>query len=232
MKSFYLKLNLVCLLLGLYSCSQEDDLIVNNVEPIQTRSIIECKSQIDANSILVHYLYLDGDQYKLSIDKEKASLLGVAEMHYENVIKELENTNKFIKEAQLDPNNEVELSDPQEMNVFDSDILTNITYVSDFHGKLDAVDQYEVQESGKQAPEEMAGVEFMCRASAAITPGFICGTCVPGGNWIKKTKVGFFLNNTTIQVPITLSRTTVSLSFQTTDANGGFAVYQGYKMNP
>ena len=77
------------------------------------------------------------------------------------------------------------------------------------------------------APSGIKGIQFSCRANAAIIPIYNCKT-YSSGAWQTKSAVGVIGTNTTIKVPLYVSNDHVQVAFSTSDSNGGIATYRGY----
>lgn len=215
----------VFITLGISSCSQEDDFV--NPTP-QTRSVQLCKTRAEANTVLVNYLELVGDKYVLNISESEAESIGVPTNLYNGTLKEIEGTNELISELKKDPDAEIQLTDPQvalkTRNVWEQ----ASTYGLAPSGTLTTNGQEEKDSGLVWAPSGTKGIEFLCRANAAITPAYSCKT-YSSGSWQVKTAFGAIGVNTTVKVPLYVSNDYVKAAFSTTDSNGGTATYQGYK---
>lgn len=211
--------------LGMFSCSQNDDLIGQPISP-KTRSVQVCKTRAQANMALVNYLELVGDKYVLNISQSEAEEIGVPETLYNGAQSEIAKTNEVIKELLNDPNTELELTDPQDIPETRS-ALDRPTLYSAPSGTLRTNGQEEAMSNLIWAPIGTKGIEFLCRANAAITPMYTCKT-YSSGSWQSKTAVGAIGINTTVKVPLYVSNDYIKVAFSTTDSNGGTATYQGY----
>lgn len=225
------KLNLlfllsVCLVLSISSCSQDDDFI--NPAP-QTRSVQLCKTRAEANSVLVNYLELVGDKYVLNISEKDAEAIGVPTDLYTGTLNEIKGTNELISKLKEDPKMELQLTDPQVALKTRSVWEQSTPYAALApSGTLTTNGQEEADSGLVWAPYGTKGIEFLCRANAAITPAYACRT-YSSGSWQSKTAIGAIGTNTTVRVPLYVSSDYVKAAFSTTDSNGGMATYQGYK---
>ncbi|MEJ5092093.1 hypothetical protein GEO21_18850 [Sphingobacterium faecium] len=70
------------------------------------------------------------------------------------------------------------------------------------------------------APYGAKFIRFTCLANAAPTPAFICRTRALG-NWKSTTSIGITGVLKIIDVALGASNYNVSITFQTTDSNGG-----------
>jgi hypothetical protein len=77
------------------------------------------------------------------------------------------------------------------------------------------------------APSGTGRIRFSCRTNAALTPVYTCKT-YSSGIWNAITKVGISITDTRIDVPLYVSNDFIKVAFQTSDSNGGRAVYEGY----
>lgn len=215
----------VLLTLGISSCSQEDDFV--NSTP-QTRSVQLCKTRAEANTVLVNYLELVGDKYVLNISESEAEVIGVPANLYAGTLNEIAGTNELISKLKKDPKMEIQLTDPQVALKTKSVWEQPTTYALDPSGTLSTNGQEQKESPSVWAPHGTRGIEFLCRANAAITPAYDCRT-YSSGLWQVKTAIGAIGVNTTVKVPLYVSNDYVRVAFSTTDSNGGTATYQGYK---
>lgn len=100
------------------SCSKDESF--DFISP-QSRSIVQCKTIVEANKILVDYLELDNEQYVLNISAEDVEELGISLDLYEKVQEELQTTNTLIQTLKNDPNTILELTDPKSIQKTRSD---------------------------------------------------------------------------------------------------------------
>lgn len=210
--------------LGLFSCSQDED-VMDSFSPT-TRAVQVCETKAQANLVLVKYLELVDEAYVLNISAEEAEQLGVPFVLYENALSEIATTNEFIKKVKKDSATEIELTDPQK--ALKSRYIDNfpIPY-ADPSGTLTTNGQEEATSGFIWAPSGTKGIQFLCRANAAITPIYNCKT-YSSGSWQTKSAVGAIGTNTTIKVPLYVSNDYIRVAFSTSDSNGGTATYQGY----
>lgn len=221
--NFFLAFGLVLTLsLGVSSCSQDDVLEVNE----QKGNVALCTTRAEANMVLSKYLELNNEQYTLSISAEEAEKLGVPFGLYEDAQRELSTTNALIQKLKNDPNTILELTDPKVAPKSRSNWDTPSLYSAPT-GTLRTNGQEEVMSGFVWAPSGTKGIEFLCRANAALTPLYNCKT-YSSGAWQSKSAVGALGVNTTVQVPLYVSNDNIRVAFSTSDSNGGTATYQGY----
>ncbi len=224
MKKFFLKTSLLGMSVVFLSCSQDSVLLDSNDSLLQTRSsIMSCNSQIEANKILAQYLILENSQYKLAITEEEAVAVGVTEIYYQGALKELEEANEFIRNFEPTSDYTLELTDPQKAK-----IETFINVYMEPYGSLRAYNQTAVQSNFVKAPVGLEGIEFNCMGGGALLPFFLCGV-YSRGQWQKQSAMGTAITNTKIEIKVYDLSSEISMSFQTSDSNGGVAAYQGYK---
>lgn len=210
--------------LGLFSCSQDED-AMNPFSPA-TRTVQLCTTKVQANLILVNYLELTDETYVLNISAEEAEQLGVPFELYENALSEIATTNEFVKKTKKDPSVEIELTDPQKALKSRNADNFPVPYAAP-SGTLTTNGQEEVMSGYIWAPSGTKGIQFLCRANAAITPIYNCKT-YSSGSWQTKSAVGAIGTNTTIKVPLYVSNDNIRVAFSTSDSNGGTATYEGY----
>lgn len=165
----------------------------------------------DVNTALFPYLRLRNDSYILDISEEKAAEIGIAKEDFESTLKELEFTNEYIQKAKEDPNHEISLFDPE--NIDRAALQQSMP-----SGTLSPNGQEQVG-TGFFAPYYTAKVRFSCRGNGAISPFFTCRTKALG-DWKSKTQIGNSITFTDIDVNLDASNINVSITFQTTDSNG------------
>lgn len=205
------------------SCSKDDSL---DFVSTQSRSIVQCRTIAEANKVLVGYLELNNERYVLNISAEDAENLGVSLDLYEKVQEELQTTNALIQTLKNDPNTTLELTNPKSVQETRSNWDSPTLYVAP-SGTLSTNGQEEAISGFIWAPAGVRGIEFLCRANAALTPVYNCKT-YSSGAWQSKTAIGVLGTNTSVQVPIYVSNDNIRVAFSTSDSNGGIATYQGY----
>ena len=176
--------------------------------------------------MLAKYLVLDEDkrEYSLVITKEEALSLGLTESMFDNAIKEIEETNKFIKEYDNETPNELLLTNPRQKTIEESTLRASEA------GVINTSDNQWGYSYFSSVTREAKGVSFLCRSAAALTPVYNCST-----KWAAETKtrtaVGMIGVNTEIKVPMAVagSQSLIRLGFKTSDSNGGTASWRIYK---
>lgn len=211
--------------LGLFSCLQKVDFREQNTSS-NTRTDRYCK-KLKANMTLVKYLELSDDEYVLNISQSDAEKMGVPKEFYDEALSEVDKANAFIKEMQKDPNNELQLTDPKTATKVDPIWNQSTSYVG-LGGTLRTSGQEEAMSPHVWAPIYTKGIEFLCRANAAVTPIYSCKT-YSSGSIQSKRALGMLGFKTIVKVPLYVSNDWIRVSFQTTDSYGGTAAYSGYQ---
>lgn len=220
---FYQLLTLSLFFLSM-SCSESKDMdALFNGGKMDTRTVdnYSCTTQKEANYLLAHNLELNGSQYYLNISKGEASLLGVPEDFFDNAMNEIQQVNEKIEELKKDSVS-VTLFDPQQ-ELINSRMISYCAPSGVLRTNSGAVQSefYEVREGVK-------GIEFNCRPNASILTLVVCGVyCM--GQWMSQSGTASIFSNAIIKVLLLATNTTVSMRFETMDANGGVAAFQGYK---
>ncbi|MBL6453232.1 hypothetical protein ABVC71_02060 [Prevotella amnii] len=227
MKHYLLLAICLTLGLGLSSCNQEEPTSGSLADPINPHfRVIGISTQADANLLLAKYLVLDEDkrEYSLVITKEEALGLGLTESMFDNAIKEIEETNKFIKEYDNETPNELLLTNPRQKTIEESTLRASEA------GVISTSDNQWGYSSFSSVTREAKGVRFLCRSAAALTPVYNCFT-----KWAAETKsrtaIGAIGVNTEIKVPMAVSgsQSLIRLGFKTSDSNGGTASWGIYR---
>lgn len=106
------------LLLGayLFSCSKQGPEAENTSRLPENQNIGRITTQKDANMAIAPFISLDEEkrEYSLDITKEEAMHLGLTEAMYEDVCKEVEKINHFIKEQDKEHPGELILTNPKQ----------------------------------------------------------------------------------------------------------------------
>ncbi|MDE6696141.1 MAG: hypothetical protein K2K25_04620 [Muribaculaceae bacterium] len=246
-------MSLIGLITTLSSCSQDEDLVISGKLPetkaYSTAEIQQAKelaipvSELDnmsedikekraASIILSDYIKLEGNQYKLAISEQEAQKLGVAPNLYEVIKAEIALTNQTILEY-LEMGETIELCDIQSVSkaykngkLELSDNTSAYSKVAYPSGTIITTGQ-EDGTSGFTTEREHTKVLFRCRTAAAPTPIYRCTVTAWGEKKIG-SKVGNAITTTEITVPIAASGSGVyaTLTFATSDSNGGFCNWQ------
>ncbi|MGO1242771.1 MAG: hypothetical protein ACTMH4_01715 [Sphingobacterium sp.] len=166
----------------------------------------------DVNTAIFPFLRLKDDSYLLDLSIDKALEMGIEREDYEDVLRSIEATNDYIKKAKSEPNHEITLMDPE--NLDESKLLQTMP-----SGTLTSNGQEQVG-TGFFAPYGAMKVRFSCKANAAPVPIYTCRTRALG-DWKSKTETGSLFTWTDIDVNLDASNYNVSITFQTTDSNGG-----------
>lgn len=97
----YQKRNAVNAAVDSAAMRREADSLFVTVEEL-ARMTPEVKERIKAGIILSKYVSLNGDTYSLDISKEEAGRLGVKENVYDEICKDIENTNDTIRKLKAE----------------------------------------------------------------------------------------------------------------------------------
>lgn len=187
----------------------------------------------EVNRKLFPFLRLKNETYLLDLTFEKAFELGIGKEDYDNFIKEIEATNDYIQKAKTESSYEIELLDPEKIDIerFTSEVPPSFelsdTDKIDGETLQQSVPSGTISSSGQNrvgtsffAPVGTREVQFIVRGNAAPVPVFICRThAFTVTN--TRTKTGIMFTWTIINVPVAASNITVNIDFQTTDSNGG-----------
>lgn len=247
------QLSLIGLLSILSSCSQDDDFMVSeglsetqiysNSEIQQAKELAVPVSELNvlsedikqkraASILLSDYIKLEGNQYKFMISEQEAEKLGVTPHLYETIRDEIVYTNGAIQKS-LENGDSIELCDIQAISKAykngtlnlseDTGAYSRVAYPS---GNIATVGQ-EDGTDGFRTEREHTKVLFRCRTAAAPTPMYRCTVTAWGEKKIG-SKVGSVFTTTEITVPIAASGSGVyaSLTFATSDSNGGSCFWQ------
>lgn len=168
----------------------------------------------DVSTAIYHLLNLKNDSYSLDLTLEKALEMGISKKDFDYVTEEIRKTNERIKVIKSEENHELVLIDPQSV----SEEVLKQTMPS---GQLSSNGQEQVGDAFF-APYAATNVNFQCKGGGALTPVYTCRTKALGG-WKSKSAVGNPISWTSIDVGLDASNISVSITFQTTDSNGGKA---------
>lgn len=226
--SFYLWT--LCLFFCLCLCSCSDDL---SRSPINNPTVSKIENQaVDiktTTATLISYIELKDNQYFLHLTKDQAIIAGIPEKEYTAISLDIEKTNKMILDnMQEDPDGIINLTDPQNLS---SVPQLEALLVGAMHGGTINTDG---QEEGKSdifdAPIEANRVQFNCYTNARPIAGFTCRTYAAG-----EIRLGTTSSIAGIAPPVDVilaySNVPCQASFQTTDNNGGKAVWQCKHVN-
>ena len=233
--------------LGLLSCSQDDSIneydsnsmIKNETEAYQMGITVEefekipipIREKRKAAMLLSEYVSLSGTIYSLDINKDDAIKIGVDTLLYEDILKDIEETNQIVNQS-LQEGVDVELADVKnEYRKYKESLAISKQMRSGNNG----ADQYgSISTNGTETGEDYfyptitkSSVKFYCRTAAAIIPVYTCKTYVMG-TWNAKTKTGSLLTTTEVTVPLAASGSGLcaTVAFATTDSNGGYCNWQ------
>ena len=211
-----------------FSCSEfeiEESMFHNSVKHEKEQYVF--KTPAEANSILIQYVKLNGDEYSLNLSQKDAENIGIPADLYLQAKKEIDATNSLIKQYREDPNHIIELTDPSEWNTKSSEDPVEPMLYHEVRGTLRPTTNNRVESTSHEAPMYVKGVRFYCYTNAAILPVYTCET-YSSGFWTPKSKIGRIGTNTKIEVPLTTSNCMIRVAFTTSDTNGGTASYSGY----
>lgn len=169
------------------------------------------------NTAVAHLLKIEDGRFSIDLTRQDAEKIGISSADFERIMEELKETNEFISQAEKEKDHEIILIDPKTVK---KETLQQ-TLPS---GTLTSNGQEQVG-TGFFAPIYTAKVRFTCRGHAALTPAFTCRTRALG-DWKSKTVIGSSLFTTDVDVNLDASNYNVSITFQTTDSNGGTANWQ------
>lgn len=206
-------------------------------EPIDDVEMI--RRQRHFFQLIAPYLNLTEDSlYTLDLSQEKATALGIDSTLLAVTKNSLLETNKLLKERRQAGESPVvyDLRNQATLRMADSLSLES----EKLHLRLRASNPYKPQKligtihtTGQEeartglvwAPYDVCAVNFACRSYAAPFPMFKCATESSGIWWhAAKFGVGY---QATLQVGLYVSNDYVTLSFQTSDSNGGETTYSG-----
>lgn len=168
----------------------------------------------DVSTAIYHLLNLKNDSYSLDLTLEEALEMGISKKDFDYVTDELRKTNEQIQVIKNEENHELVLTDPKNL----SEEVLKQTMPS---GQLSSNGQEQVGDSFF-APYAATNVNFQCKGGGAPAPVYICRTKALGG-WKSKSVIGHPTAWTPIDVGLDASNISVSITFQTTDSNGGKA---------
>jgi hypothetical protein len=166
----------------------------------------------DVSTAIYHLLNLKNDSYSLDLTLEKALEMGISKKDFIYVTEEIRKTNERIQVIKGEENHELVLTDPKSIEALQQTMPS---------GQLSSNGQEQVGDSFF-APYAATNVNFQCKGGGAPTPFYTCRTKALGG-WKSKTVVGNPVSWTSIDVGLDASNISVSITFQTTDSNGGKA---------
>lgn len=225
MKNFNF-LVLFALVLGLGACSSNSDGKSNIDEPLSP-SEVALQEMIQTNDKVVPFIESDGEHYFMNLTLEKALELGISREEYDRVIKETIEANNTLDSLRA-AGVEVDMYDPATDDDQEKDNPSMMSRAfTDPVGWLTAYSYDEVQSQLLFYPTGMRGIEFRCRANAALYPFFSCKLRY-GGQWIERAGSAFRSHSKTIQVPSPTSNEYGIIAFRTSDVNGGEAFFCGY----
>lgn len=201
------------------------------------------KRQRAAAVILADYVVLKDSSYHLNISKEYAKSIGVDGESYERVKKDLELSNKAIKDAlkvgeKLDlPDIKKEAKEYKEKK--DTSLLSESTRgASSLYFQLNKGRQegriYTYNSNiGRDyfRPELMKKVvRFTCITNTALVPVYLCGTYTFGVTYTK-SKTGSLFHNTEMWVRLAASGSGIrgGVFFATSDSKGGKCYWKAWE---
>ena len=209
MKNIILFVGFICIL---FSCEKQE-----NTAFLESR---------EASLVAAEYLSLVDNQYVLNLTQEEAILLGISDFDYQRITKEIKCTNAEILKHLDDPN--FIITEPNAQNEDDTEIPLVSTRIKT---KTEVSSPRTIQTSGQEvgtdggwAPMEAKEVHFNCFTYAAIAPIYQV-TTKSLGHTFAKSQVGVIGKNILIVVPIAASNTDVTVTFQTSDSNGGMCTW-------
>lgn len=208
------------LLLSVASCSRQEG-TPDNIQG-QTRSSV--LTEKDANRILVDYLRVENKVIHLDITQQAAAELGISEEFYDKAVENVRQTNQAIQEM-LEADIPIEVNPPTLQHTSESTRATPLpsgSFSVSGNGPDDEVSY------SFWAPLEMSGVNFYCRANAALTCIYWCKTSSMG-QLTSNHGVGYPWEVTLVQVGLAASNTYASVFFSASDPNGASATYSGYE---
>lgn len=183
------------------------------------------------NALIAPYLILDKNGlYSLDIKEEDYSKTGVPKEVIIEMKREIEKTNKIIEQYKKE-GVFIETPDPKNLDVIKEASKLRVFFDGDMNnpisGDLRTNGQERVTSGYIWVPVEYKSVSFSCQSSVALTPIFICGAYT-SGQWVHNRRVGVF-GYASMNIGLYTSNDKINLSFQTSDSNGGSAVYYGMK---
>ena len=201
------------------------------------------KRQRAAAVILADYVVLKDSSYHLNISKEYAKSIGVDGELYERVKKDLELSNKAIKDAlkvgeKLDlPDIKKEAKEYKEKK--DTSLLSESTRGASslyFHlnkgrqeGRIYTYNSNIGRDYFRPALMKKV-VRFTCITNAALVPVYLCGTRTFGVTYTN-SKTGSLFHNTEMWVRLAASGSGISggVFFATSDSRGGKCYWKAWE---
>jgi hypothetical protein len=175
------------------------------------------------NEIAVSYLFLENNQYVLKLSREQAQSLGISQSDYERMLKEIEQTNTFIRES-VAGNIDITLTDPQHIQI---SIIRLKNGVEDGNEEDTAVrfGSANMTSTGLSSGGSVSGfipsgvTEIKITATTGCIVGVVSGTVSAAGGSTPFTIVGIGGGSTTVKLPA--SNTNVTVRGGTMCSNGG-----------
>lgn len=182
----------------------------------------------NASLIAVKYLVLNDNQYELHLSKTEAINLGISPEDYDRILDEIAFTNEKIEEHLANTEETLVLIDPQadEENIEVEEDVTRLKTRSEsgeLRGTITTSGQ-EIGYGGGFAPLGTKEVTFNCIFFGAILP-FYNLTTKAQGEVRTGGGTGLIGKNSVFTVMTVASNTSLTVSFQTSDSNGGKCVW-------
>lgn len=202
----------------------------------------EIRQKREAAIILADYVVLKDNKYSLEISETIAKELGVPSHIYKDIANDLLYTNKIIQES-LDDGEILELPDIKTIskaykknelylyeNGIDIEVKPNASQEKRRHSGYIMTNDQGNGEDSFITDREYVSVIFRCHTAAALVPIYRCTVKAYGGTKFA-SKVGSLFTTTTVDVPIPASGSMVActLTFATSDSNGGSCVWEASK---
>lgn len=191
------------------SCSRGSGISDDSLFKAKTRGHIQ--TERDANLILVEYVKVDDNKViYLDISQKNAELLGISKEFYNAAIENIRQTNEAVQRM-IEENIPVQIAPPNLQRVSIKQTNEAVQYPSG---------SFSVNGNGPDdqvsmtfwAPDGMKGVNFMCKANAALTCIYRCQVSSFGVDNVG-TAIGYPWEFTSISVGLAASNTYASVFF-------------------
>lgn len=207
------------LLLLIASCSRHEE----QPDDFQGQIRSNVQTEKEANLILVDYLRVEDKVIRLDITQKEAAQLGISKEFYDKAVENVRQTNKTIQEL-LEKDIPIEVNPPKQQHTSETTRATSLpsgSFSVSGNGPDDEVSHT------FWAPLEMFGVNFYCRANAALSCVYWCKTSSMG-QITTNYGIGYPWEVTHVPVGLAASNIHVSVFFSASDPNGASASYAGF----
>ncbi|WP_320167781.1 hypothetical protein [Mangrovibacterium marinum] len=202
------------------SCQEEDDGLVSN-------DLNEFSSK-EAQLIAGLYIELHGGEYVLNLSSRDAYNLGISETDYEKLINEITQLNEALSSVKNDPDNELVLVDPRNVQIEDFRVRLKSGTTEEADNEPEVRGSLSLSDTGIPSsvqvyiPSEISTIYFTGSTPCAGSAFTI--TVSGGGGSVTKTMSSFLgVAKCTITPPV--SGSNVTIKAETLCSGGGTVTY-------